>query len=43
LKKRSLLKGLDDISLTLEQDAEIAAFQMRDRERRPWIYDILTD
>ena len=39
LKKRSLLEGQDDISLTLNQEADIAAFQAQDRVRRPWIYD----
>ena len=43
LKKRSLLEGLDDISLTLQQDKEIAAFQERDRLARPWIYDVRRD
>lgn len=40
LKRRSLMEGLDDISLTLERDADIAAFQARDRLARPWIYEI---
>lgn len=40
LKKRSLLEGLDDISLTMQQNEVIARFQSEDRRRRPWIYDI---
>lgn len=40
LKKRSLLEGLDDISLTLQQEEDISAFQKRDRLARPWIYDV---
>ena len=38
LRKKMLLEGLDEISVTLEREAEIAAFQSRDRERRPWLY-----
>lgn len=40
LKKQLLLEGLDDISLTLARNEDIAAFQARDRRRRPWVYDI---
>ena len=36
--KAMLLKGLDAIDLTLEHQAEIAAWQAADRQRRPWIY-----
>jgi 3-isopropylmalate/(R)-2-methylmalate dehydratase small subunit len=36
--REMLLEGLDGIALTLKRDAEIQAFQARDRERRPWIY-----
>ncbi len=38
LRKASLLQGLDDIGLTLQQEDKIAAFQARDRLQRPWIY-----
>lgn len=40
LIKRSLIEGLDDISLTLRQEPDIAAFQSREKVRRPWIYDV---
>lgn len=40
LRKLSLLKGLDDIDLTLQHEFEIAAFQARDRLDRPWIYEL---
>jgi 3-isopropylmalate/(R)-2-methylmalate dehydratase small subunit len=40
LRRQSLLTGLDDIGLTLQRLAEIAAFQVADRTRRPWVYDI---
>ncbi|MBI3371187.1 MAG: 3-isopropylmalate dehydratase small subunit [Betaproteobacteria bacterium] len=38
LRRRMLLEGLDEIGLTLEHEAEIAAFQNRDRGVRPWLY-----
>ena len=37
-RRAGLLKGLDEISLTLQRDAEIRAFQAADREERPWIH-----
>lgn len=37
--KRMLLEGLDEIGLTLALEDRIAAFQAADRERRPWVYD----
>ena len=38
LERQMLLDGLDPIALTLKQEADIVAFQARDRVRRPWIY-----
>lgn len=38
LRRRMLLEGADEVALTLAREAEIAAFQARDRERRPWVY-----
>ena len=38
LRRRMLLEGQDEISLTLLQEAAIAAFQIRDRAERPWLY-----
>jgi 3-isopropylmalate/(R)-2-methylmalate dehydratase small subunit len=38
LRKKALLEGLDEIGLTRLREAEIAAFQQKDRLRRPWIY-----
>ena len=35
-RKRSLVQGLDDIGLTLEHAARIAAFQAEDLAARPW-------
>ncbi len=37
-RRQALLEGLDELGLTRKREAEIAAFQARDRERRPWIY-----
>ena len=36
--REMLLEGLDSIAVTLKRDAEILAFQERDKVRRPWIY-----
>ena len=38
-RRLSLMQGLDELSMTLGRREEIAAFQQRDRQRRPWIYD----
>lgn len=40
LRRKALLEGLDEIGLTLSREADIAAFQAADRERRPWVYDL---
>jgi len=37
-RRSALLAGLDEVGLTLQRDAGIAAWQVRDRVRRPWIY-----
>ena len=37
-RREGLLKGLDEIALTLQRDHEIRAFQVADRAARPWIY-----
>jgi 3-isopropylmalate/(R)-2-methylmalate dehydratase small subunit len=39
-RRLSLLQGLDEISMTLSRMEDIAAFQQRDRQQRPWIYDL---
>lgn len=38
MRRQALLKGLDDLGLTLSREAEIAAFQNADAASRPWIY-----
>jgi 3-isopropylmalate/(R)-2-methylmalate dehydratase small subunit len=37
-RRQALLEGRDEIGMTLVRDAEIEAFQQRDRAARPWIY-----
>ncbi len=37
-RKQSLLKGLDDVGMTLEREEDIAAFENGYRERRPWLF-----
>jgi 3-isopropylmalate/(R)-2-methylmalate dehydratase small subunit len=37
-RRAGLLKGLDEVALTLQRDDEIRAFQAADREARPWIH-----
>lgn len=38
LRREALLHGLDDIGLTLKDDALIRAWQQADRARRPWAW-----
>jgi 3-isopropylmalate/(R)-2-methylmalate dehydratase small subunit len=38
LEKQLLLEGLDSIELVLRHELDVAAFQDRDKERRPWVY-----
>jgi 3-isopropylmalate/(R)-2-methylmalate dehydratase small subunit len=37
-RRAGLLKGLDEVALTLQRDREIRAYQASDREQRPWIH-----
>jgi 3-isopropylmalate/(R)-2-methylmalate dehydratase small subunit len=37
-RREGLLRGLDEVSLTLQRNDEIKAFQAADRPARPWIY-----
>ncbi len=37
-RREALLRGLDEVSSTLQRDHEIRAFQAADRVSRPWIY-----
>jgi 3-isopropylmalate/(R)-2-methylmalate dehydratase small subunit len=36
-RKRCLVEGLDDIGLTLQHAADLAAFEQRDRTSRAWV------
>ena len=36
-RKECLLKGLDDITLTLQYDQDIAAFESRQKNETPWL------
>ena len=38
LRREALLRGLDELGMTLESSAEIDAYQARDRIARPWVY-----
>jgi 3-isopropylmalate/(R)-2-methylmalate dehydratase small subunit len=38
MRQKSLLEGLDEIGQSLLRENEIAAFQARDRQARPWVY-----
>ena len=38
LRKKALLEGLDEIGLTQLRESGIAAFQQKDRLKRPWVY-----
>jgi len=38
LARASLLQGLDPVEVTLQREAEIAAFERRDRQNRPWLH-----
>lgn len=40
LRREALLLGLDDIGLTLKDDALIRAWQSADRQRRPWAWPL---
>jgi 3-isopropylmalate/(R)-2-methylmalate dehydratase small subunit len=38
LRKKSLLEGLDAVGVTLTRETAIAAWQEKDRLRRPWVW-----
>ena len=40
LRREGLLQGLDDIGLTLQDDALIRQWQQADRTHRPWVWNI---
>ncbi|MGP1609508.1 MAG: 3-isopropylmalate dehydratase small subunit, partial [Burkholderiales bacterium] len=38
LRQKALLEGMDEIGQLLLREGEIAAFQARDLQQRPWVY-----
>ncbi len=38
-KKKCLIEGLDDISLSLEKSKQIDSFEKRLKEKKPWIFN----
>jgi 3-isopropylmalate/(R)-2-methylmalate dehydratase small subunit len=38
-RRTALLEGLDEIDLMLRFESDIAAYELVDRTRRPWLYD----
>ncbi len=40
-RRHCLLKGLDDIGLTLEDADAIRAYELGSRERSPWLFDVI--
>ena len=36
-KKKCLLEGLDDISLSLEKSKKISSFESKSKKNRPWV------
>lgn len=39
-QQEALLSGQDEIDLSMALIADIAAFQLKDRQRRPWVYNL---
>jgi 3-isopropylmalate/(R)-2-methylmalate dehydratase small subunit len=39
MRREALLRGLDEVGMTITRDAEIASFQKQDHVSRPWIYE----
>jgi 3-isopropylmalate/(R)-2-methylmalate dehydratase small subunit len=39
-RREALLEGLDEIGMTLKRAGDIAAFQARDSDRRPWVHSV---
>ena len=40
LRRRALMKGVNDLGLTAEYAPRIAEFQARDRAERPWVWQL---
>ena len=40
VRKKSLLAGLDDVGMTLTMRDDITSFETKDKQERPWIYQV---
>ena len=38
--KHNLLQGLDDLAITLEHEAEIAAYEEKEKRGTPWVFSV---
>lgn len=38
-RKKCLMEGLDDIGLTLEKEDKISAFEAKQKQTQPWLYE----
>ena len=43
IRRDALLKGLNEVALTLTREPEIAAHQAKARARTPWLYPSSTN
>jgi 3-isopropylmalate/(R)-2-methylmalate dehydratase small subunit len=41
-RKEHLIKGLDDIGLTLESEPKIRAYEVNRRQHSPWLFDVIS-
>lgn len=41
-RKDCLIKGLDDIGLTLESEQAIRSYEQSRREQKPWLFDVIS-
>lgn len=41
-RKDCLIKGLDDIGLTLESEAQIREYEKARRQNKPWLFDVIS-
>jgi 3-isopropylmalate/(R)-2-methylmalate dehydratase small subunit len=39
MRRDALLRGLDEVEMTITREQDIASFQHRDHSTRPWIYE----
>ena len=41
-RKDCLIKGLDDIGLTLESESKIRSYEANRRQKSPWLFDVIS-